>query len=76
MLKHSQITGIFILQSRTRDQSNSVHPHGKKPNKSKPKPLYFWDCADVNKWMKKWCGALHEKYGELLLEQEVTGMYN
>lgn len=27
----------------------------------------------MNKWMKKWCGALHEKYGELLLEQEVTG---
>lgn len=23
--------------------------------------------------MKKWCGALHEKYGELLLDQEVTG---
>ncbi|XP_062607141.1 protein aveugle-like [Saccostrea cucullata] len=72
-MNSEQKAGDSRQQSRTRDQGNTVQPHGKKPNKSKPKPLYFWDCADVNKWMKKWCGTLHEKYGELFLQQEITG---
>ncbi|XP_021370713.1 uncharacterized protein LOC110461535 isoform X3 [Mizuhopecten yessoensis] len=45
----------------------------KKTTKSKTKPLYFWTCADVNKWLKKHCSQFHGIYGDLLLQQEVTG---
>ncbi|WAR22867.1 SAM12-like protein [Mya arenaria] len=46
---------------------------GKKVTRSKTKPLYFWTSADVNKWLKKHGGHCHELYGQLFLEQEVTG---
>ncbi|KAL3870115.1 hypothetical protein ACJMK2_042727 [Sinanodonta woodiana] len=45
----------------------------KKPTRNKTKPLHFWTSADVNKWLKKHGGHCHDLYGDLLLEQEVTG---
>ncbi|KAK3579146.1 hypothetical protein CHS0354_022168 [Potamilus streckersoni] len=46
---------------------------GKKPTRNKTKPLHFWASTDVNKWLKKHGGHCHDLYGNLLLEQEVTG---
>ncbi|XP_071165998.1 protein aveugle-like [Mytilus edulis] len=46
---------------------------GKKTNKTKTKPLYFWNSFDVNKWLKKYGGKYFELYGDLLLSQEITG---
>ncbi|XP_064607006.1 protein aveugle-like [Liolophura sinensis] len=45
----------------------------KKTPKSKSKPLYFWNSADVNKWLKKHGGQCFDLYGELFLEHDVTG---
>ncbi|KAK6196339.1 hypothetical protein SNE40_001581 [Patella caerulea] len=47
--------------------------NGKKNLKGKPKPLYFWTCADVNKWLRKHGGVCYELYGELLTQNDVTG---
>ena len=30
----------------------------------------------MNKWLKKHGGHCHDLYGDLLLEEEVTGMFN
>ena len=46
----------------------------KKSNKNKPKPLYFWNAADVNKWLKKHNSHYHSLYGELFEQQEITGI--
>jgi hypothetical protein len=46
----------------------------KKTNKTKPKPLYFWNSYDVNKWLKKYGGKYFDLYGDLLLSQEITGI--
>ncbi|KAK3091303.1 hypothetical protein FSP39_018786 [Pinctada imbricata] len=48
-------------------------PIVKKNPRSKTKPLHFWTTADVNKWLRKYGGGLHDKYGELLSQQEITG---
>lgn len=45
----------------------------KKTNKTKAKPLYFWNSYDVNKWLKKYGGKYFDLYGDLLLSQEITG---
>lgn len=61
-----------VLKPKLKEQT-SVVSSGKKVAKSKTKPLYFWTSADVNKWLKKHGGHCHELYGELFLQQEVTG---
>ena len=61
-----------VFQPKLKDTSTGSTA-GKKPVRSKTKPLYFWTSADVNKWLKKHGGHCHELYGELLLEEEVTG---
>uniref|UniRef100_A0A0B7BJ95 SAM domain-containing protein n=2 Tax=Arion vulgaris TaxID=1028688 RepID=A0A0B7BJ95_9EUPU len=45
----------------------------KRGMKGKPKPLYFWDSADVNKWLRKHGGLYYELYGDLLSKHDVTG---
>lgn len=41
--------------------------------KGKPKPLYFWSAADVNKWWRKHGGLCYQLYGDLLTEHDVGG---
>lgn len=57
------------LEARPNKESFVV----KRGMKGKPKPLYFWNIADVNKWLRKHGGVYYEMYGELLSKHEVTG---
>lgn len=59
-----------IAPKPTKESISSV---GKKTAKNKSKPLYFWSAADVNKWLKKHGGHYHQLYGELFMQQEITG---
>ncbi|XP_059178431.1 sterile alpha motif domain-containing protein 10-like [Physella acuta] len=45
----------------------------KRNLKGKPKPLYFWNGADVNKWLRKHGGHYYELYGDIWSRHEVTG---
>ncbi|XP_076441533.1 sterile alpha motif domain-containing protein 12-like [Babylonia areolata] len=45
----------------------------RKVLKGKPKPLYFWTSADVNKWWRKHGGRCYEQYGDLLTKHDVGG---
>ncbi|XP_041359948.1 sterile alpha motif domain-containing protein 12-like [Gigantopelta aegis] len=45
----------------------------RKGTKGKPKPLFFWTSADVNKWLRKHGGHCFDLYGDMLLENDVTG---
>ena len=47
----------------------------RKVLKGKPKPLYFWTSADVNKWWRKHGGLCYQLYGDLLTEHDVGGGY-
>ena len=47
----------------------------RKVLKGKPKPLYFWTSADVNKWWRKHGGLCYQLYGDLLTEHDVGGEY-
>lgn len=58
------------MHSKPKEGSGSV---AKKGNKTKTKPLYFWNSSDVMKWLKKYGGKYFDLYGELLLSQEITG---
>lgn len=39
----------------------------------RPKHLSQWTNADVIKWLKRHCEHFHEQYGELFLENLITG---
>jgi len=56
--------------------TSSVLSGGKKTTKNKSKPLYFWNNADVSKWLKKHALHLHQLYGDMLVQQDVTGSLN
>lgn len=60
------------MHSKPKETTGSTTT-GKKTNKNKTKPIYFWNSYDVNKWLKKYGGKYFELYGELLLSQEITG---
>lgn len=53
--------------------SSAVMGAPRKVLKGKPKPLYFWTSADVNKWWRKHGGPCYHLYGELLTEHDVGG---
>lgn len=40
---------------------------------NRPKAVFFWNNADVMKWLKRHCETYHGMYGNLFLEQEITG---
>ncbi|XP_005094646.1 sterile alpha motif domain-containing protein 12 [Aplysia californica] len=65
---HEKPTGA-TLEARPTKDGLAV----KSGMKGKPKPLYFWSTADVNKWLRKHGGLYYELYGELLSKHEVTG---
>ncbi|XP_045159617.2 protein aveugle-like [Mercenaria mercenaria] len=66
------VAALPVSRPKLKEQT-SVSSTGKKVTRSKTKPLYFWTSADVNKWLKKHGGHCHDLYGELFLNQEVTG---
>lgn len=66
------VVTIPVIKPKLKEQT-SVTSSGKKVTRSKTKPLSFWTSADVNKWLKKHGGHCHDLYGELFLQQEVTG---
>lgn len=68
----AEIANSVPVKPKLKDTSTGSTA-GKKPVRSKTKPLYFWTSADVNKWLKKHGGHCHELYGDLLLQEEVTG---
>ena len=41
----------------------------------KKKVIYFWNCADVNKWLKKHCGQFHKLYGSTFMRHEISGIF-
>ncbi|ESP00737.1 hypothetical protein LOTGIDRAFT_158026 [Lottia gigantea] len=55
----------------TKESVSSLN--GKKNLKGKPKPLYFWTSADVNKWLRKHGGVCYDLYGDMLYQNDVTG---
>lgn len=57
--------------SSTASASGTAAP--RKQLKGKPKPLYFWTSADVNKWWRKHGGLCYQLYGDLLTEHDVGG---
>jgi hypothetical protein len=60
--------GIFF-QSKPKESTISSAAV-KKTNKTKPKPLYFWNSYDVNKWLKKYGGKYFDLYGFLMKPQQ------
>ena len=45
--------------------------NGDQPNR--PKPVFFWNNADVMKWLKRQCEDHYGTYGNLFVEHEITG---
>ncbi|CAD7089088.1 unnamed protein product [Hermetia illucens] len=43
-----------------------------KSRVKRPKPVYLWTVADVQKWFKRHC-AEYIKYAELFSKHEITG---
>lgn len=39
----------------------------------RPKPVFFWNNADVMKWLKRHCEEYYGLYGNAFLENEITG---
>ncbi|CAG5133499.1 unnamed protein product [Candidula unifasciata] len=65
---HDRMSGA-TLEARPKTDGLTV----KRGMKGKPKPLYFWNSADVNKWLRKHGGLYYELYGDLLSKHDVTG---
>jgi hypothetical protein len=65
---HKTMSGA-TLEARPKTDGLTV----RRGMKGKPKPLYFWDSADVNKWLRKHGGLYYELYGDLLSKHDVTG---
>ncbi|CAG2158787.1 unnamed protein product [Oppiella nova] len=42
-------------------------------NSRRPKPVFFWNNADVMKWLKRHCEQYYGLYGNAFLENEITG---
>ncbi|CAG2100631.1 unnamed protein product [Medioppia subpectinata] len=42
-------------------------------NSRRPKPVFFWNNADVMKWLKRHCEQYYGLYGHAFLENEITG---
>jgi len=42
-------------------------------NSRRPKPVVFWNNADVMKWLKRHCEEYYGFYGNVFLENEITG---
>jgi hypothetical protein len=40
---------------------------------NRPKPVFFWNNADVMKWLKRHCEEYHGQYSELFVNHEITG---
>ncbi|KAH9515305.1 Sterile alpha motif domain-containing protein 12 [Bulinus truncatus] len=63
-----KITGATLEARPTKDGLTV-----KRGMKGKTKPLYFWNIADVNKWLKKHARDYFEMYKEVFNKHEVTG---
>ncbi|XP_054168876.1 protein aveugle-like [Oppia nitens] len=46
---------------------------GTNSAEKRPKPVFFWNNADVMKWMKRHCEQYYGLYGNAFLENEITG---
>jgi len=44
-----------------------------KNEEKRPKSVFFWNNADVMKWLKRHCEEYYGLYGQLFLEHEITG---
>lgn len=54
--------------------SSSSHAYNKSAQDSRrPKPVFFWNNADVMKWLKRHCEEYYGLYGNTFLENEITG---
>lgn len=42
-------------------------------NARRPKPVFFWTNGEVMKWLKRCCEEYYELYGNIFLENEITG---
>ena len=42
-------------------------------NGRRPKPVFFWSNGEVMKWLKRHCQEYYEMYGNVFLENEITG---
>lgn len=42
-------------------------------NSYRPKPVFFWSNGEVMKWMKRHCEEYYQLYGNVFLENEITG---
>lgn len=40
---------------------------------NRPKPVFFWNNAEVMKWLKRHCEQFYGEYGQCFVENEVTG---
>ena len=48
-----------------------THDDNNKANR--PKPVFFWNNAEVMKWLKRHGSDYYGMYGHLFVEQEITG---
>ena len=39
----------------------------------RPKSIFFWNNADVMKWLNRHCGEYYGLYGQFFFEHEITG---
>jgi hypothetical protein len=60
------------VYSSSSSSSNSYPKSGQQDSR-RPKPVFFWNNADVMKWLKRHCEEYYGLYGNTFLENEITG---
>jgi len=60
------------VYSSSSSSSNSYNKSGQQDSR-RPKPVFFWNNADVMKWLKRHCEEYYGLYGNTFLENEITG---
>jgi len=64
---------MYNKSPQTQSQSQSQPQQQTQDNNRRPKPVVFWNNADVMKWMKRHCEEYYGFYGNVFLENEITG---
>ncbi|UYV72763.1 TIGD6 [Cordylochernes scorpioides] len=65
------IGGPVVNNAATADQKKVGSTHS-----TRPRPVFFWNNADVLKWLSRHCQEHHDLYAGLFLEHDITGKHN
>ncbi|KAI8439741.1 hypothetical protein MSG28_013434 [Choristoneura fumiferana] len=54
-------------------EENNPNSNKAKTKATRPKPVYLWTEADVQKWLRRHCGDYYNLYWERFHEHDITG---